>query len=126
MARARSLRWVDAGVAWLALVVALHVAIGGVAIGPALMLAAVAVGVGALLAPLRVRWRPVSGLVGLRVSHALRPGDRAWYVRSDRADLVIVTARRRLRLSIAAPELGASESLSVRRTRVFVVPATAA
>jgi hypothetical protein len=42
--------------------------------------------------PLRVRWRPVSGLVGVLVSRPLRPGDQAWYVRSERADLVVPAA----------------------------------
>ena len=111
MARARLLRWVDATVAWL-LVLAI--------------LAAVLVALAALVTPLRVRWRPASGVAGLLVSRPLRPGDRAWYVRGERADLVIVTARHWLRVSIAAPELGAAESLSVRRTRVFVVPAVTA
>jgi hypothetical protein len=128
LARARYLRWLDAVVAWLALFVAvrLGLGIGGGAVGPALVITGLIVALAAMLGPLRTRWRPASGLVGLRVSRALRPGDRAWYVRGDRADLVIVTARHRLRLSIAAPELGAAESLSVRRTRVLVVPAAPA
>jgi len=123
MRRARYLRWLDAGAAWLALVVGLQL-LAGIAVGGPLLAAAGAVtALGAWLAPLRVRWRPVSGLVGVRVSRTLRPGDRAWYVRGERADVVIVTARHGMRLSIAAPELGAAESLSVRRTRVLVVPA---
>jgi hypothetical protein len=75
-----------------------------------------------MLQPVRVRWRPVSGYVGIAVSRGLRPGGRAWYVRADRADVVIVTARRRWRVSITAPHRGGNESLSVRRTRVFLVP----
>jgi hypothetical protein len=125
MGRARYLRWLDAGAAWLALVVAAHLAVGVAVGGPLLAAAAVVTALGAWVAPLRVRWRPVSGLVGVRVSRTLRPGDRAWYVRAERADAVIVTARHGLRLSIAAPDLGAAESLSVRRTRVLVVPAAA-
>jgi hypothetical protein len=125
MGRARYLRWLDAGAAWLALVVAVHLAVGVAVGGPLLAAAAVVTALGAWVAPLRVRWRPVSGLVGVRVSRTLRPGDRAWYVRAERADAVIVTARHGLRLSIAAPDLGAAESLSVRRTRVLVVPAAA-
>ena len=126
MARARYLRWADAAAAWLVVMAVFVAETGHVAAGPAAMIAAAVVLVCALLAPLRVRWRPVSGAVGFLVSRALRPGDRAWYVRAARADLVIVTARRGLRVSIAAPELGTAEGLSVRRTRVFVVPATAA
>jgi hypothetical protein len=53
----------------------------------------------------------------------LAPGDRAWYVRPDGPELVIVTARRRLRLTVAVPGRGAAEGLSVRRTRVLVLAA---
>jgi hypothetical protein len=126
MARARYLRWLDAVVAWLVVLVILIAESGHVRLGPAAVIAGAIVVVCALLAPLRVRWRPVSGPVGCLVSRALRPGDRAWYVRASRADLVIVTARRGLRVSIAAPELGTAEGFSVRRTRVLVVPARAA
>jgi hypothetical protein len=122
MARARRLRWLDALVAWLLLLVVARVAFGRLTLEADAVIAAGLTVVGSMLGPVRVRWRPVSGLVGFRVSRGLRPGDRAWYVRGERADLVIVTARHGLRLSIAAPELGAAESLSVRRTRVFVVP----
>ena len=124
MLRARWLRWGDVVVAWLGVALLVRIA-SGMAPGPAILLAAAAVALGAALAPLRTRWRPVSGPIGCLVSNALKPGDRAWYVRPARADLVIVTARHGLRVSIAAPELGAAEGLSVRRTRVLVVPATA-
>ena len=126
MARARYLRWLDAALAWVAVALVLGVTVGGIPIGPTLVIAGGVVALLSALVPVRARWRPASGLVGFMVSRALRPGDRAWYVRAARADLVIVTARRGLRVSIAAPELGAAESLSVRRTRVLVVPATAA
>jgi len=53
----------------------------------------------------------------------LAPGDRAWHVRSDGPELVIVTARRALRLTVAVPGRGAAEGLSVRRTRVLVLGA---
>jgi len=65
---------------------------------------------------------PISGWIGLAVSRSLRPGDRAWFVRDGRADSVLVTARHGVRLSIALPNLGEVESISVRRTRVFLVP----
>ena len=126
MACARYLRWLDAALAWLGALLVLEAAVGGMAPAVAALAAAGLVALLSALTPLRVRWRPVSGPVGFVVSHALRPGDRAWYVRAARADLVIVTARHGLRVSIAAPELGMAESLSVRRTRVFVVPAAAA
>lgn len=123
--RARYLRWLDAAVAWLAVMAYFVLEAGAIAVVPAAIISAAVVLVCALMAPLRVRWRPVSGLVGYIVSNGLRPGDRAWYVRGGRADLVIVTARRGLRVSIAAPEMGAAEGLSVRRTRVLVVPTAA-
>jgi hypothetical protein len=125
MSHARLLRWLDALMAWLAFIAVFALETGDLALRPAAIIAAAVVLVCALLPPLRLRWRPATALVGLRVSAALRPGDRAWYVRGERADLVIVTARRGLRVSISAPGLGAQESISVRRTRVFVVPATA-
>jgi hypothetical protein len=72
---------------------------------------------------LRVRWRPLSGWVGLRVSRDLRPGDRAWYVGTHEARLVMVTARHGSRLVLARPGLAPGEGLSVRRTRVLVLAA---
>jgi hypothetical protein len=125
MGHAKLLRWLDALVAWLAVLAIFVLETGQLAVRPGALVAAAVVLVGALLPPLRLRWRPLSGLVGLRVSRTLRAGDRAWYVRGERADLVIVTARHGLRVSIAAPDLAAEESISVRRTRVFVVPAAA-
>jgi hypothetical protein len=126
VARARYLRWLDAATAWLGVVILLAAAFGEAVVVAEMLVAAVAVALAAAMTAVRVRWRPVSGVVGFLVSRALRPGDRAWYVRSARADLVIVTACRVLRVSIAAPELGAQETISVRRTRVLVVPATTA
>jgi hypothetical protein len=125
MARARYLRWCDAAAAWLVILALVVLETGTLDRGGALVAGAVLVAC-ALLSPLRRRWRPISGLVGVLASRSLRQGDRAWYVRGDRADLVIVTARHGLRISIAAPELGEAESLRVRRTRVFVVPAVTA
>jgi hypothetical protein len=125
LTRARYLRWLDTLVAWLAIVVVLAVAFDRWPSRVDALVAGVLVIVAAMPTPLRVRWRPVSGPVGLLASRTLRPGDRAWYVRGDRVNLVIVTARHGVRMSIAAPELTAAESLSVRRTRVFVVPVTA-
>jgi len=39
-----------------------------------------------------------------------------------RADAVLITARHGIRISIAAPSLTEAETLSVRRTRVFLIP----
>ncbi len=122
IARAGYLRWIDALVAWLVFSVVAAAALPEATLTSILVVAAIPLAVGAMLQPARVRWRPVSGYVGLAVSRGLRPGDRAWYVRADRADVVVVTARRRWRVSITAPHPGGSESLSVRRTRVFLVP----
>jgi hypothetical protein len=82
--------------------------------------AGVVVGLLGALPPIRLRWRPISGPVGLWVSRTLVVGDRAWYVRPDAPELVIVTARRGLRLTVAVPGRGAAEGLSVRRTRVLL------
>jgi hypothetical protein len=86
------------------------------------LIALTATVLGRLVQPLRLRWRPVSGWVGLLASRSLRGGHRAWFVRDGRADPVLITARHGLRLSIAVPNFGESETLSVRRTRVFLIP----
>ena len=116
-------RWCDAAVAWTVLW-ALLASILGPASPPAAVASLVLVTLGALLQPLRVLWRPVSGSVGLVLSRRLRPGDRAWYVRSRHADPVLVTARHGARMRIATPDLDEpDEVLSVRRTRVLLLPA---
>ena len=91
--------------------------------GPAAVLSLLLVGLGLWVRPLRTRWRPLSGWVGLVMSRGLHPGDRAWYVRPHQADLVLVTARHGARLVIARPNLAEDEGLTVRRTRVLVLPA---
>lgn len=122
-ARARWLRRLDAlaaaGLVWALLAVMRP----GVGAGAEAAGAAVITGLLGAVAPLRVRWRPVSGPVGLWVSRMLVPGDRAWYVRHEGPERVIVTARRGLRLTVAVPGRGAAEGLSVRRTRVLVLGA---
>ncbi len=120
---ASQLRWADAALAWLALWAVLSGLLGlGIARGAIVSL--VVVFLGSLVRPLRVLWRPVSGGVGLAVSRELRAGDRAWYVRSRQADLVLVTARHGARLVIAAPDIDEpDEVLTVRRTRVLLFPA---
>jgi hypothetical protein len=121
--RARWIRRLDAlaaaGCAWGLLAVMLPGAGAGARAGAAVVIA----GLLGAVAPIRAGWRPVSGAVGLWVSRMLAPGDRAWYVRPDGPELVIVTARRRLRLTVAVPGRGAAEGLSVRRTRVLVLAA---
>ena len=86
------------------------------------LLAAILTIAGSRVSWFRVRWRPVMGIVGLVVSRGLRPGDRAWYIRSEDAELVLVTACRRLRVVIARVQ-SAAEGMSVRRTRVLLLPA---
>jgi len=123
ISRSRYLRWLDAVAAWLLF---LGVLAGTMSDRPGArvaLISAALVGVGVALRPLRIRWRPVSGWVGVIVSRSLRPGDRAWFVRDGRADAVLVTARRGLRVSIASPGMGEAETMSVRRTRVFLVSA---
>jgi hypothetical protein len=122
LSRSRYLRWLDVTTAWLALaVIAASVMPRPTAGSVALASAAVLV-LGTTVPALRIRWRPVSGWIGLRVSGSLRPGDRAWFVRDGRADPVLITARHGLRLSIAMPHRGEAETISVRRTRVLLVP----
>ena len=120
--RVRWLRWLEALatalVLWLILMVVIEHGPPGRLAGASVLV----VGLVALVTPLRRRWRPISALVGVSVSRELRPGDRAWLVLPGRAEPVIVTARRRLRLVLARPDQ-ASEGLEVRRTRVIVVPA---
>jgi hypothetical protein len=122
-ARARWIRRLDAlaaaGCVWGLLAVMLPGAGPGAQAGAAAVIAGLLGGV----APIRARWRPVSGSVGLWVSRTLAPGDRAWYVRPEGSELVIITARRGLRLTVAVPGRGATEGLSVRRTRVLVFTA---
>ena len=123
LARARRLRWGDAGVAWLVFYGLLWWLPWR---GTMTLAAAAALGLtilASLLRPLRVVWRPVSAWVGLVVSRDLHAGDRAWFVRSERADLVLVTARHGIRMVIATPDVDADEGLSVRRTRVLLLPA---
>lgn len=118
--RARWLRWLDATVAWVGLTVLGALLLPEVDPSAPALLAALVVGAAAL-APLRGAWRPVSGVVGLVVSRSVRPGDRVWYVRPGAVETVVVTARRGLRVVIAAA--GPAESVTVRRTRVLLVPA---
>jgi hypothetical protein len=122
--RRRWLRWADGLLAW-----ALLWLVGAVMLAPRRVEAAAVVSLvvvvvaGAMLQPLRVRWRPISGGVGLRLSRGLRAGARAWYVSAREAHLVVVTARHGVRLVIVRPDLGQDEGISVRRTRVFLLPA---
>jgi len=120
---ARWLRWADAGAAWLGLWGVLVSMPGIFSAGQAVVLSIALVGFGFLTRQIRLHWRPVSAWVGLMVSRGLRAGDRAWYVRSQRADLVLVTARHGVRLVIAPSDVDGDEVLSVRRTRVLLLPA---
>jgi hypothetical protein len=122
IARSRYLRWMDALAAWLVLLGVVALTMPESRPQPIVVTSLVVLVIGVMLRPLRIRWRPVSGWVGVAVSRSLLPGDRAWFVRDGRADRVLVTARRGLRMSIAAPNLGEAETISVRRTRVLLVP----
>ena len=123
ISRAAGLRWCDAAVAWLGLWALAYWLLDLTPIAAGALGLAV-VGIGSQFRPLRTSWRPVSGTVGLAVSRSLRPGDRAWYVRSQHADPVLVTARHGTRLVIATPDLDEpDEVLTVRRTRVLLLPA---
>ena len=121
--RLRWLRWLDALVAWVGLWSAAVCVLGRPSVREAALLSLVLVGLGLGVRSLRTRWRPISGWVGLAMSRGLRVGDRAWYVRARQADLVLITARHGDRLVIAGPSMAQDESLTIRRTRVLVLPA---
>jgi hypothetical protein len=121
VSRARWLRWLDALAAWLLVWAGLALAQRTAPPTATAIVAAVLVGLAALIVPLRRRWRPLGAPISLSVSRALRPGDRAWLVLPRHVEPVIVTARRGLRLVVARPDQGA-EGMEVRRTRVLVVP----
>jgi len=125
-AAARVLGWLDALAAYLAIWGGAAVALPSASRASLAVLAALVVALGALLRPLRVRWRPVRGAVALVLSARLSPGDQAWYVRPGHAERVLVTARRRTRVVIARLNDEGAEGLSVRRTRVLLVPADSA
>ncbi|MGH7387843.1 MAG: hypothetical protein ACREM3_00055 [Candidatus Rokuibacteriota bacterium] len=120
--RARWLRSLDALMAWLAIWPFMALLLEDASAGATAVVAGLLVAVAAFVRALRLRWRPVSGLVSLSVSRELRPGDRAWLVLPERVEPVIVTARRGIRLVVARPDQGPAEGLEVRRTRVLVVP----
>jgi hypothetical protein len=125
IARRRWLRWCDALLAWALLWIGGAVVMGSERLEAAAVVAVVAavlVALRAIVQPLRVRWRPITGWIGLRISRGLRPGDRAWYLGASDASLVVVTARHGVRLVIVRPDLQ-DEGISVRRTRVFLLPA---
>jgi hypothetical protein len=121
--RLRWLRWVDAGLAGLALLLALGVLLPQAPPRTTTTLAAVMLAVAALIPRLRLGWRPVSAATTFLISRGLRPGDRAWFVHGRDADLVLVTARHGFRVVIAKPGHDAAEGMSVRRTRVLLLPA---
>jgi hypothetical protein len=121
MARLRWLRWGDALLGWLVLLLGLSLLVPRLPSQAAMAGAAGLLLAGALILRVRVGWRPLSGATTLMVSRGLRPGDRAWFVHGSDADLVLVTARHGLRLVIARPGHDAAEGLSVRRTRVLLL-----
>ena len=125
-ATARVLGWLDALAASLAIWGGAAVALPSASRAWLAALTALVAALGALLRPFRVRWRPVRGAVALVLSARLSPGDQAWYVRPGHAERVLVTAPRRTRVVIARLNDEGAEGLSVRRTRVLLVPADSA
>ncbi len=121
IAYASWLRWLDALVGWAALVVGSMVVAPDLTLPVHAFIGAMALAVLAWPPALRARWRPVSAIVTFRMSGPLRPGDHAWWIHGRQADPVLVTGRHGLRLVIATPD-AAAEGISVRRTRVVLVP----
>ena len=121
--RVRVLRWLDALSAGLVVWGALVVALPSAPRLPVAALAGLVVALGALVRPLRARWRPLSGIVAHVLSAQLSPGDQAWYVRPGHAERVLVTARHRTRVVIVRLNDEGAEGVSVRRTRVVLLPA---
>jgi hypothetical protein len=113
----------DALAAWLTLWAGISFVLPEFSRSGQATVAAVVVAIGIAIAPVRVLWRPVTGWIALVVSRPLRPGDRAWLVRGDGADLVLVTARRGLHMVVAQGAQDGTEGITVRRTRVLLVPA---
>jgi hypothetical protein len=122
IARARYLRWLDALAACLVLWASVATLAPDLPVRVSTVTVIVVVICASAIRPFRIRWRPVSGWAAVAVSGPLRPGDRAWFVRDGNADLVLVTARRGLRITITMPGLGEAETMRVRRTRVYLVP----
>jgi hypothetical protein len=114
----------DAWVAWLALLLALAAVLPRLPSQTAMVLAAGMLLAASPITRLRLAWRPVSAATTFLISRGLRPGDRAWFVHGRGADLVLVTARHGLRVVVARPDQEAAEGMSVRRTRVLLIPAT--
>jgi hypothetical protein len=122
-ARARWIRRLDALVGWFVMWGLLACTRSDLGVGVQAVSAGLVVGLLGTIPSIHLRWRPISGPVGLWVSRRLAPGDRAWYVRPETPELVIVTACRGLHLTVAAPGRGGVEGLSVRRTRVLLLTA---
>ena len=119
------LRGVDALLAWLTVLLGLTALLPRVPPQTAMLLAAGLIVSVALIRRLRLAWRPVSATATVLVSRGLRPGDRAWFIHGHGADLVLVTARHGLRVVVVRTGHDAAEGMSVRRTRVLLLPASA-
>jgi hypothetical protein len=120
--RARLLRWLDALAGWILLWGSLAGWPGSLPGGRAALVALLLIGALALVSPLRQRWRLASAAAGLWISRSLAVGDLAWRVGPTSAERVIVTGRRGARVTVAALSGDAAEGLTVRRTRVLLVP----
>src|SRR5438046_10279615 len=85
-ATARVLGWLDALAAYLAIWGGTAVALPSASRAWLAVLAALVAALGALLRPLRVRWRPVRGAVALALSARRSPADHAWHPRPGRGE----------------------------------------
>src|SRR2546422_8156738 len=122
---ARLLRWLDALVAWLVVWTGAVVVLPHASAESHAILAALAVTLGALALPLRARWRPARGGVGLVVSARLAPRAEARDVRPGGAERVLGAARHRTRGVVARLDGAGAAGRSGRRPRGLLVPADA-
>ena len=121
--RARWLRWLDFLILWIVLWANIALAFTDLDGRADAILAAVLTAGGTLIPMFRRHWRPATALVALVMSRRLRPGDRAWHIRPGEAELVLVTARRRLSVVIANQTHDSVEGVLVSRTQALLIPA---
>src|SRR5438132_114062 len=119
---ARLLRWLDALVAWLVVWTGAVVVLPHASAESHAILAALAVTLGVLALPLRARWRPASGVVGLVVSplpaaRGPRQPIGAEHEERDRVEAPLVDEDRRLAVHEPADRPALQRELDVAAER---------